>query len=59
MSNFIILDEEPNKRKDMYGEPIENLRYGLPVVTSGAIPNISMKLIVRPVKLHHFERRTQ
>ena len=59
MPNFIILDEEHNNRKDMYGGPLGNLRHGLPVITSGAIPNISMKPIVRHVKLHHFERRTQ
>ena len=59
MSNFIILDEEPNKRKDMYGGPLENLRYGLSVVTSGAMANIAMKQIVRHVKIQQFERRTQ
>ena len=56
MSNLIVLNEEHNKRKDMHDGLLRNLRHELPVVKSGAIPNISMKPIVRPAKFHHFER---
>ena len=59
MLNFIVLNEELNKRKGVSGGPLGNQGHGLPVATPGVIPNIAMQPIVRHVKPHRFERRIQ